>query len=62
MCINVLDYENWLVFPIYVSIQKFQDSIDFLLLNHKINHIMCASKILTDLCFAKQNKKKKILL
>ena len=32
ICINVFGYENGLVFPIYVSDQKFEDSIDFLLL------------------------------
>ena len=30
-CINVLGYENKLVFPIYVSNQKFEDSVDLLL-------------------------------
>ena len=33
ICINVFGYENGLVFPIYVSDQKFEDSIDLLLLN-----------------------------
>ena len=32
ICINVFDYENGLVFPIYVSDQKFEDSMDWLLL------------------------------
>ena len=32
ICINVSDYENGLVFPIYVSDQKFEDSMDWLLL------------------------------
>ena len=32
ICINVFGYENRLVFPIYVSDQKFEDSIDLLLL------------------------------
>ena len=32
ICINVFDNENGLVFPIYVSDQKFEDSIDLLLL------------------------------
>ena len=32
ICINVFGYENELVFPIYVSDQKFEDSIDLLLL------------------------------
>ena len=32
ICINVFGYENGLVFPIYISDQKFKDSIDLLLL------------------------------
>ena len=32
ICINVFGYENQLVFPIYVSDQNFEYSIDFLLL------------------------------
>ena len=32
ICINVFGHENGLVFPIYVSDQKFEDSIDLLLL------------------------------
>ena len=32
ICINVFVYENGLVFPIYVSDEKFKDSMDFLLL------------------------------
>ena len=55
ICINVFGYENELVFPIYVSDQKFEDSMDLLLLINDVNHIMCTSKILTDLC--SQNKK-----
>ena len=31
--INVFGYEDKLVFPIYVSDQKFKDSVDFLFLN-----------------------------
>ena len=50
MCINVFGYENGLVFPIYVSDQKFEDSMDLLI---------CCSKILTDLCFTKQKIKTK---
>ena len=33
ICINVFGYEDELVFPIYVSDQKFKDSMDLLLLN-----------------------------
>ena len=32
ICINVFGYENELVFPIYVSGQKFEDSLDLVLL------------------------------
>ena len=32
ICVNVFGYENGLVFPIYVSDQKFEGSIDFVLL------------------------------
>ena len=32
ICINVFGYENGLVFPIYVSDQKFEDSMDLLIL------------------------------
>ena len=31
ICINVFCYENKMTFPIYVSDQKFENSIDFLL-------------------------------
>ena len=32
ICINLFAYENGLVFPIYVSDKKFEDSMDLLLL------------------------------
>ena len=32
ICINVFGYENELVFPIFISEQKFKDSMDLLLL------------------------------
>ena len=32
ICIKVFGYENRLVFPIYISDQKFKDSMDLLLL------------------------------
>ena len=32
ICINVFGYENGLVFQIYISDQKFEDSVDLLLL------------------------------
>ena len=41
ICINVFGYENGLVFPIYVSEQKFEDSMDLLLLtdNDKSHYV-----------------------
>ena len=33
ICINVSGYENESVFPIYLSDQKFEDSMDLLLLS-----------------------------
>ena len=32
ICINVFGYEDWLVFPIYLPNQKFEDSMDLSLL------------------------------
>ena len=34
ICINVFGYENKWAFPIYISEQKFEDSMDLLLLNN----------------------------
>ena len=59
ICINMFRYENGMVFPIYVSDQKFDGSIDLLLLIDVISHIMCTSKILKDLCLTKQKIKTK---
>ena len=41
ICINVFGYENRLVFPIYISDQKFKDSMDLFLLidNDKSHHV-----------------------
>ena len=57
ICINVSGYENELLFPIYASDQKFEDSMDFLLLIDDDKHIMYTSKIFTDLFFIKQKIK-----
>ena len=59
ICINVFGYENRLVFPIYVSDQKFEDSIDLLLLIDNDKSHYGTSKILTYLCFTKQKMKTK---
>ena len=41
ICINMFGYEDELVFPIYVSDQTFEDSIDLFLLNNgdKSHHV-----------------------
>ena len=41
ICINVFGYENKLVFPVYVTDQKFEDSMDLLFLNddHKSHYV-----------------------
>ena len=57
--INVLCYENKLVFPIFVSDQKFENSIDLLLITDGDKSHYCTSKILTDLCFTNQRIKTK---
>ena len=36
ICINVFCYENEMVFPIYVSDKKFEDSMDLLLLTDDV--------------------------
>ena len=59
ICINVFCYENKLTFPIYILAQKFENSIDLLLVTGETSHIMCTSKILTDLCFTKGRIKTK---
>ena len=57
ICINVFCYENKSTFPIYISGQKIENSMDLLLIINEASHITCTSKILTDLGFTKQNKK-----
>ena len=51
-------YENKLVFPIYISDQKFENSMDLLLATDgdKSDYVQI---ILTDLCFTKQRIKTK---
>ena len=41
ICINVFGYENKLIFPIHISDQKFEDSMDLLLLidNDKSHYV-----------------------
>ena len=57
ICINVFGYEDNLVFPIYISDQKFEDPLDLLLLIDDNKSYYATSKTLTDLCFTKQKIK-----
>ena len=54
ICINVFGYENGLVFPIYVSDQKFEESIDLsLLIDDDKSHYFTKQKIKTKNGFVK---------
>ena len=56
ICINVFCYENKLAFSIYVSNQKFENSMYLLIIIDGDNsHYV----YITDLCFTKQRIKKK---
>ena len=60
ICINVFGYENGLVFPIYVSDQKFEDSIDLLLLiNDDISHYVYINDFDRFMFHKTKNKDKK---
>ena len=59
ICINVIAYENGLVFPIYVQIKHLMTRWICCFKLMMISRIMCTSKILTDLCFTKPKIKTK---
>ena len=54
ICINVYGYDNRLVFPVYISDQKFEDSMDLLLLidNEKSHYVYIKGS-----CFIEQKVK-----
>ena len=57
ICINVFGYENKIVFPIYISDQKFEDSMDLLLLiDNDKSHYVCI-KDFNRFMYVSQNKK-----
>ena len=58
ICINVLGCEDELVFPIYVSDQKFEDSMDLLLSNDDDKSHYVYIKDFDRFMFHKTNKKK----
>ena len=58
--INVFSYENGLGFPIYVSDQKFKDSMDLLLLiDDDISHYVCIKDFDIFMFHKTKNKNKK---
>ena len=60
ICINVLGYENVLVFPIFVSDQKFEDSIDLLLpIDDDKSHYVCIKDFNRFMFHKTKNKNKK---
>ena len=60
ICINVFCYENEMVFPIYVSDQKFEDSMDLLLLiNDDKSHYVYIKDFNTFMFHKTKNKNKK---
>ena len=59
ICTNVLCYGNRLVFPIYISDQNFENSIDLLLVIDENKSHYVYIKVLTNLCLTKQNIKTK---
>ena len=59
ICINVFCYENKVTFSIHVSDQKFENSMDLLLLFDENKSHYVFIKDLTDLCFTKQRIKTK---
>ena len=62
ICINVLDYENGLVFPIYISDQKLEDSMDLLLLIDDDKSYYVYIKDFDRFMFTKQKRKQKMVL
>ena len=61
ICINVFGYEDKLVFPIYVSDQKLEDSMDLLLLIDDNKSYYVYIKDFNRFMFHKKKKKKMVL-
>ena len=59
ICINVFGYENGLVFRIYVSDQKFEDSMDLLLLIDDDKSYVCIKDFDRFMFHKTKNKNKK---
>ena len=62
ICINVFCYENRLTFPIYISNQKFENSMDFLLVtNENKSHYVYLNDFNKFMFHKTKNKNKKYL-
>ena len=60
ICINVFCYENGLTFPVYVSDQKFHNSMDLLLIsNENKSRYVYFKDFNRFMCNKKKNKNKK---
>ena len=57
ICINVFGYENELLYPIFISKQTFEDSIDLSLLIEDDKSHYVYIKIFNTSCFIKQKVK-----
>ena len=60
ICINVFCYENGLTYPVYLSDQKFEDSMDLLLISdeNKSHHVYIKD-FNRFMCLKTKNKNKK---
>ena len=60
ICINVFCYENNLVYPVYVSNEKFKNCIDFLMIaNENKSHYVHIKDFKRFICNKVKNKNKK---
>ena len=62
ICINVFGYENELVYPIFISKQTFEDSIDLLLLIEDDKSHYVYIKDFNTFMFHKTKNKKKLFI
>ena len=63
ICINVLCYENKLTYPVYISDQKFKNSMDLLMISNENKSNYEHIKDFERFVFSEtKSKKKKIIL
>ena len=60
ICVNVFCYENKIVYPFHLSSQKFDDSMDLLLIsNNSKSHYVYIKDFNSFMCNKTKNKNKK---